>query len=268
MATLKQRLLKKNSSGSYDTVHLETSATNVLMSNGTTVEAAINSKAASNHTHSNYAASTHTHTAAQVGALATNGTAAAATKLATARNVQVNLASTAAASFNGTANITPGVTGVLPVARGGTGVATEAALIAKVGTLRYWGAGGYCLPYNKETDLSSFIDASGYAPSPKCLIITIAVSLSPGMLDMQPIGPLEYAGNYEDTCPIFGVDPNASSLTIYSGVLKVKFFPYAGVGTVDPGTTFKVNPVVINKYVNNSKTALTGECYIHMAFLY
>jgi len=111
MATLKQRLYKKNASGGYDTIHLETSASAVLMSNGTTVEAAVNGKAASNHT----------HTAAQVGALATNGTAAAATKLATARSVQVNLASTAAASFNGTANITPGVTGVLPIARGGTG---------------------------------------------------------------------------------------------------------------------------------------------------
>jgi len=122
MATLKQRLLKKNSSGAYDTIHLETSATNVLMSNGTTVEAAVNGKAASNHT----------HTAAQVGALATNGTAAAATKLATARNVQVNLASTAAASFNGTANITPGVTGVLPIARGGTGVNDFKTLCANI----------------------------------------------------------------------------------------------------------------------------------------
>lgn len=112
MATLKQRLCKKNSSGTYDTIHLETSASNVLMSNGTTVEAAVNSKAASNHS----------HTAAQVGALATTGTAASATKLATARTIRTNLAATTAASFNGTANITPGVQGVLPVANGGTGV--------------------------------------------------------------------------------------------------------------------------------------------------
>lgn len=51
MATLKQRLHKKNSSGTYDIVHLETSASLVLMSNGTTVEAAINGKAASSHNH-------------------------------------------------------------------------------------------------------------------------------------------------------------------------------------------------------------------------
>lgn len=41
--------------------------------------------------------------------------------LNTARNIQTNLASTSAASFNGTANVTPGVTGVLPISNGGTG---------------------------------------------------------------------------------------------------------------------------------------------------
>jgi len=83
------------------------------MSNGTTVEAAINGK------------------------LASNGTAAAATKLATARSIRTNLASTAAASFNGTANITPGVTGVLPVANGGTGTNNLAGLASSVGGLNF-----------------------------------------------------------------------------------------------------------------------------------
>ena len=49
------------------------------------------------------------------------GNAGSATKLATARTIQTNLASTSAASFNGTTNITPGVTGTLPVGNGGTG---------------------------------------------------------------------------------------------------------------------------------------------------
>lgn len=49
------------------------------------------------------------------------GNAGSATKLATARNIQTNLASTSAASFNGTTNIAPGVTGTLPVGNGGTG---------------------------------------------------------------------------------------------------------------------------------------------------
>ena len=49
------------------------------------------------------------------------GNAGSATKLATARTIKTNLASTSAASFNGTTNITPGVTGTLPVGNGGTG---------------------------------------------------------------------------------------------------------------------------------------------------
>lgn len=53
------------------------------------------------------------------------GNAGSATKLATARTIRTNLASTSAASFNGTANVTPGVTGVLPVANGGTGSSSE-----------------------------------------------------------------------------------------------------------------------------------------------
>ena len=54
-----------------------------------------------------------------------SGNAGSATKLATARTIQTNLASTSDASFDGTANIKPGVTGVLPVANGGTGSASE-----------------------------------------------------------------------------------------------------------------------------------------------
>lgn len=44
-----------------------------------------------------------------------------ATKLTTARTIRTNLGSTNTASFDGTASITPGVTGTLPIANGGTG---------------------------------------------------------------------------------------------------------------------------------------------------
>lgn len=59
----------------------------------------------------------------------TTGNAATATKLATARSVQTNLASASGASFDGSAAITPGVTGTLPVGNGGTGQTTAAAAI-------------------------------------------------------------------------------------------------------------------------------------------
>ena len=58
----------------------------------------------------------------------TTGNAATATKLATARTIQTNLASTTAASFDGSGNISVGVTGTLRVANGGTGVTSDTAL--------------------------------------------------------------------------------------------------------------------------------------------
>ena len=57
-----------------------------------------------------------------VGALPSDGTAAAATKLETGRTIRVNLGSETAVNFNGTANVTPGVAGTLPVTHGGTGL--------------------------------------------------------------------------------------------------------------------------------------------------
>lgn len=51
----------------------------------------------------------------------TTGNAATATKLATGRTIRTQLASTTAPSFDGSSNITPGVTGILPVSNGGTG---------------------------------------------------------------------------------------------------------------------------------------------------
>lgn len=56
-----------------------------------------------------------------------------ATSLQTARTIQTNLGSTSSASFNGTANITPGITGTLSVAHGGTGATTLTSGAALIG---------------------------------------------------------------------------------------------------------------------------------------
>lgn len=55
-----------------------------------------------------------------------------ATKLQTARTIRTNLASTSTASFDGSANVTPGVTGTLPIANGGTGGTTKTAAVANL----------------------------------------------------------------------------------------------------------------------------------------
>lgn len=61
------------------------------------------------------------------------GNANTATKLETARTITANLASRTAGSFDGSANITVGVTGTLPIANGGTGATTAAAARTALG---------------------------------------------------------------------------------------------------------------------------------------
>lgn len=68
-----------------------------------------------------------------------SGNAGTATKLATARTIQTNLASTSAASFDGSTNVTPGVTGTLALGNGGTGATTAAAARTNLGAAHiYW----------------------------------------------------------------------------------------------------------------------------------
>ena len=66
-----------------------------------------------------------------VGALSGNATTATtatkANQLTTARTITASLSSSTAGSFNGTANITVGTTGTLPINKGGTGATTAAA---------------------------------------------------------------------------------------------------------------------------------------------
>ena len=70
-----------------------------------------------------------------------SGNAGTATKLATARNIQTNLGSASSASFDGSGNVTPGVTGTLGLANGGTGATTAAAGRANLGAAKiYWSA--------------------------------------------------------------------------------------------------------------------------------
>lgn len=65
-----------------------------------------------------------------------SGNAATASKLATARSLQVNLASSAAASFDGSANKDIGVKGFLPISLGGTGTNSAANACSALGAVK------------------------------------------------------------------------------------------------------------------------------------
>lgn len=80
------------------------------------------------------APSNHTHKYA--GSSSAGGAATSATQLATARTIKTNLGSTSAASFNGTANVTPGVSGTLPIGNGGTGATTADAALTNLGAAK------------------------------------------------------------------------------------------------------------------------------------
>lgn len=56
-------------------------------------------------------------------------------RLGTPRSIQTKLDSSDPASFDGSEDVTPGVTGVLPISNGGTGAATAAAALDKLGAL-------------------------------------------------------------------------------------------------------------------------------------
>lgn len=79
------------------------------------------------------------------------GNAGTATKLKEARTVRTNLASTSTASFDGSANVTPGVTGVLPIANGGTGSNVEKYLSLAGGTM----AGGIDMNGNNLVNVNN-----------------------------------------------------------------------------------------------------------------
>lgn len=74
-----------------------------------------------------------TQIVATINASTYTGNSATASKLATARTITANLASSTAGSFDGSANITVGVTGTLPIANGGTGATTAAAARTALG---------------------------------------------------------------------------------------------------------------------------------------
>lgn len=91
------------------------------------------------------------------------GTAQEATKLETARTIQTNLSSGSAASFDGTQNVTPGVTGILPISKGGTGATSAANALANLGGLVVASNAGAHNSIFRGKNLGNQVTAAQYA---------------------------------------------------------------------------------------------------------
>ena len=92
-----------------------------------------------------------------------DGAVSSANTLATARTIQTNLASTSNASFNGSANITPGVTGTLAIGNGGTGVTTSTGTGSNVLSISPALTGTPTAPTQAINNNSSSIATTAYA---------------------------------------------------------------------------------------------------------
>lgn len=164
-----------------------------------------------------------------------SGNSATATKLATSRTIRTNLSSTTSASFNGTANITPGVTGTLGVSNGGTGVTSYSSL---------------------ATQLSSYIGGNdikhGYYKGTGSLnkIVTLEVGIVPKLFMLFPTNGYGQISNGQFTVAFYIIWYTGG---FYNTIPSITIGSSTAIGQKDipvslSGTTFTIGSSSGNVY--------------------
>ena len=210
---------------------LSSTSTNAIQNK--VVNTALAGKAPSSHTH-NYAGST-----------SAGGAANTATKLATARTIRTNLASTSTASFDGSANITPGVTGILPVANGGTGATTAAAARTNLGAA----ASSHTHAASEVTGLAAVATSGSYGDLTDTPTIDSALSsTSTNAIQNKVVNtalagkaPSSHTHNYAGSTSAGGAANTATKLatarTIRTNLASTSTASFDGSANVTPGVT-------------------------------
>lgn len=182
-----------------------------------------------------------------VGAL--TGLASTATKLATARTIRTNLASTTAASFDGSANVTPGVTGTLPAANGGTGqTSLPNALDALVGSRTVVDG----TPTDDTTFLSENSNGNGTYWPRKMVALYNYIKTKLTASDIPALPASKISSGTFDAARI----PNISAAKITSGTLP------AARGGTGQGTLVDAMHDLINSMSEGDATPTDASHYI------
>ncbi|WP_304736527.1 hypothetical protein [uncultured Desulfovibrio sp.] len=159
-------------------------------------------------------------------ALEGNGTALAAKKLETPRAITVNVGSPYGAAFDGTKDIQPGVTGVLPISNGGTGANNLSSLAQALAGTGQLGGGG--------ATLSDFGTYSIRGSGTSRLIAGPVLSPVAGTLKRVVFSTSTYAGSAR----VVGVTVNGAQVATSPGEPTGRFDLSVPVGI---GSTISLN---------------------------
>ena len=96
-----------------------------------------------------------------------------ANTLTTGRTIRTNLASTSTATFDGSSNITPGVSGTLTVSNGGTGVTSYSALATQLNSYINSGCELVCVDYTGNGSNQQNITLSHTKTNCQAIFITV-----------------------------------------------------------------------------------------------
>lgn len=139
-------------------------------------------------------------------ALPKTGTATAASKLETPRNLQVDLGSTSATAFDGSANKDIGVKGTLGLANGGTGAATANAACDQLGAIKKSGDRGALA----GSETASVVNGSQSinAASADCMNITtsgaVTLTFTPAAANVRAVKSLCLTAGAATTLTVSG----------------------------------------------------------------